>query len=171
MSGGVSWVSRPSGKVWTVSRLITLVAWRLVKKNYGLVICNSPQRVYSLRGIQRRCAWAVGRLGVAAFWRASRRRRSTGSRDSLVVSGVLVWIGRLLWTCSDFQFSVGDSLELLGIHFTPPKRTRHRQDSFVVTGVVVWISLSLQNVAVVCFWSARTNSCSFTKTSAIDATI
>jgi len=31
------------------------------------VICNnSPQRVYILRGVQRRCVWAVGRLGVAA---------------------------------------------------------------------------------------------------------
>ena len=51
-----------------------------------------------------------------------------------VVSGVPVWIGRLLWTCSDFKFSVGDSLELSGIQFTPPKRTRHRQDNFVVSG-------------------------------------
>ena len=49
-----------------------------------------------------------------------------------VVSSVQVWIGRLLWTCSDFKFSVGDSLELSGIQFTPPKWTRHRQDSFVV---------------------------------------
>ena len=32
---------------------------------------------------------------------------------------------------SDFKFSVGDSLELSGIQFTLPKRTRHRQDSFV----------------------------------------
>jgi len=35
------WQSLPS----TVSRQITLVAWRLVKK-FTLVICNSPQRVY-----------------------------------------------------------------------------------------------------------------------------
>ena len=51
-----------------------------------------------------------------------------------------VWTGRLLWTCSDFKFSVGDSPVLSGIQFTPPKRTRHRQDSFVVSGVAVWIS-------------------------------
>ena len=31
------------------------------------------------------------------------------------------------------NFSVGDSLELSGIQFTPAKRTRHRQDSFVVS--------------------------------------
>ena len=31
------------------------------------------------------------------------------------------------------NFSVGDSLELSGIQFTPSKRTRHRQDSFVVS--------------------------------------
>ena len=46
---------------------------------------------------------------------------------------------QLLLTCSDFKFSVGDSLELSGITFTPPKRTRHRQDSFVVSGVAVCI--------------------------------
>jgi len=61
-----------------------------------------------------------------------------------VLSGVPVWIGRLLWTCSDFKFSVGDSLELSGIQFTLPKRTRHRQDSFVVSGVAVWISFKRQ---------------------------
>ena len=33
--------------------------------------------------------------------------------------------------------SVGDSLELSGIQFTPPKRTRHRQDSLVVSDVAV----------------------------------
>jgi len=39
-------------------------------------------------------------------------------------------------------FSVGDSLELLGIQFTHTltKRTRHRQDSFVASGVAVQIS-------------------------------
>jgi len=64
-----------------------------------------------------------------------------------VVSGAPAWIGQLLWTCSDFKFSVGDSLELSGIQFTPPKRTRHRQDSFVVSGVAVWISFKLSHVS------------------------
>ena len=32
----------------------------------GLVICSIPQSVYILRGVQRRCVWAVGRLRVAA---------------------------------------------------------------------------------------------------------
>jgi len=45
------------------------------------------------------------------------------------------------WTIAldviDFNFFVGDSVELSGIQFTPPKRTRHRQDSFVVSGVAV----------------------------------
>ena len=64
------------------------VQWR----SLGLVICNSPQRVYFLPGVQRRCVWAVGRLGVAAWlWPAS-QRRSTGRRDDLVVSGVAVRI-------------------------------------------------------------------------------
>ena len=58
------------------------------------------------------------------------------------MSGVPVWIGWLLWTCSDFKFSVCDSLELSGIQFTLPKRTRHRQDSFVVSGVALWISFN-----------------------------
>ena len=38
---------------------------------------------------------------------------------------------------SDFKLSVGVSLELSGIQFTPPKRARHRRDSFVVSGVAV----------------------------------
>jgi len=41
------------------------------------------------------------------------------------------------WRCPGFVFSVGDSLELSGIQFALPKRTRHRQDSFVVSGVAV----------------------------------
>jgi len=32
---------------------------------------------------------------------------------------------------------IGDSLELSGIQFAPPKRTRHGQDSFVASGVAV----------------------------------
>jgi len=69
-----------------------------------------------------------------------RQTRQNGS--VCVVSGVPVWIGWLLWTCSDFKFSVCDSLELSGIQFTLPKRTRHRQDSFVASGVAVWISFN-----------------------------
>ena len=57
-----------------------------------------------------------------------------------VVSGVPVWIGRLLWTRADFNFFVGDSLQLSEIQLNPPKRKRHRQDSFVASGVAVWIS-------------------------------
>jgi len=57
-----------------------------------------------------------------------------------VVSGTAVWIGQLLWTCSDFKFSVSNSLELRGIQFTPPKWTQHRQDSLVMSRVAVWIS-------------------------------
>ena len=37
--------------------------------------------------------------------------------------------------CSDFKFSVGDSIELSGIQFTAPMR--HRQDSLVVCGMTV----------------------------------
>jgi len=40
-----------------------------------------------------------------------------------VMSGVSLWTGRLLWTCSDFKFSVGDSLELSGIQFTHADKT------------------------------------------------
>jgi len=56
-----------------------------------------------------------------------------------VVSGATMWIAQLLLTCSDFRFSGGDSLELSGIQFTPPRQTRHRQDSFVGSGLAVWI--------------------------------
>ena len=75
--------------------------------------CNRPQRVYILRGVQRRCVWAVGRLGVAAAWPAS-RRRSTGRRDGLVLSGVAVWI---------------DRRSALGGRTAPPDTHRHRPDT------------------------------------------
>jgi len=72
---------------------------------------------------------------LAQFTSPARQTRQDG--PVCVVSGVPVWIARLLWTCSDFKFSVGDSLELSGIRFIPPKQTRRRQDSFVVSGVAV----------------------------------
>ena len=58
-------------------------------------MCNSPQRVYILRGVQHCCVWAVGRLGVAACLPGLRRGggRQAGVSDSLVVSGVTVCIG------------------------------------------------------------------------------
>jgi len=79
-----------------------------------------------------------------------RQTRQNGS--VCVVSGVPVWIGWLLWTCSDFKFSVCDSLELSGIQFTLPKRTQHRQDSFVVSGVALWISFNwvVSSVPFIC---------------------
>ena len=43
-----------------------LVAWRLVEKFRFSQLCSSPQRVYIFGSVQRRCVWAVGRLGVAA---------------------------------------------------------------------------------------------------------
>ena len=39
-------------------------------------------------------------------------RQTRQNSPVCVVSGVPVWIGRLLWTRSHFKFSVGDSLEL-----------------------------------------------------------
>jgi len=42
------------------------------------------------RGVQRRCVWAVGRLSVAACLACVAAVRSTGRRDSLVLSGVEV---------------------------------------------------------------------------------
>ena len=62
---------------------------------------------------------------------------------------------KLIWErCSIFwltDFSVGDSLELSGIQFTPPKRTRHRQDSFVVSGVAMWISFKIHQLWIVTY--------------------
>jgi len=46
-----------------------------------------------------------------------------------------VWRGGVNWTIA--INTVGDSVQLSGIQFTPPKRTRHRQDRFVVSGVAV----------------------------------
>ena len=77
------------------------------------------------------------------FWKPLNHHISAYNRHDeiivCVVSGVVVWIGQLLLTCSDFKFSVNDSLELSGIQFTPPKRTRQRQESFVVSDMAVWI--------------------------------
>ena len=74
------------------------------------------------------------------WWPLNAQFTPPARHDKTVLSVSCLWIGRLLWTCSNFNFSVGDSLELSGIQVTPPKRTRHRQDSFVVCGVAVWIS-------------------------------
>jgi len=87
------------------------------------------------------------------------------------VSGVPVCIGRLLLTCSDFKFSVGDGFELSEIQFTPPKRTRHGQDSF---DAAVWISFKVKLRIIECHcqlryftldgWNALTiNFCTCTK--------
>jgi len=54
----------------------------------------------------------------------------------------------LLLKRSDFNCSVGDSLELSRIQFTPPRQTRRGQDCFVWPGGVnsVSVLLSLQRV-------------------------
>jgi len=65
VSCGANSVSRPFGKSERLadrSPSSRGVQWR----SLGLVIRSSPQRVYILRGLQRRRVWAVGRLGVAA---------------------------------------------------------------------------------------------------------
>ena len=71
----------------------------------------------------------VGRTRADSVHTARQTRQNSPVR---VVSGVS-WceFERLLWTCSDFELSVGDGSELSGIHLTPPKRTRRRQESFV----------------------------------------
>ena len=69
----------------------------------------------------------------------SHRPPDTTNSPIYVVSGVAVWIEQLLLTCSDFQFSVGDSLELPGIQFKQSKQTRHGQNSFVGSGAAMWI--------------------------------
>jgi len=184
--------SRPSGKVWTVSRWIILVVWHLVKKFrfshmqqstacLHFAWCTTSLRVGGrvarhswLPGLCRgggrqagatvlsclvwRCELTAGQVhsasechlavactlntectclavGPTQFTPPHQTRQNS---PVCVVSGVAVWIGQLLLTCSDFKFSVGgDSLELSGIQFTPPKQTSHRQDSFIVSGVAV----------------------------------
>jgi len=116
------------------------------------------------------CELGLETVGSTQFTPPHQRRQDGSVR---VVSGVPMWIGRLLWTCSDFKFSVGDSLELSGIHFTPPKRTRHRQDSLVVSSVVMWISFWIYGLtsarisrigrricSVVEWWNCGANRCS-----------
>ena len=53
-----------------------------------------------------------------------------------------VWRGGVNWTIAINVFrlkkiTVGDSLELPRIQFTPPKRMQHIQDIFVMSGVAV----------------------------------
>ena len=55
-----------------------------------------------------------------------KRRWGKGKGTKGMSVSCLVNIGRLLRTCSDFKFSVDDSLELSGIQYTPPRQTRHR---------------------------------------------
>ena len=51
--------------------------------------------------------------------------------DKTVLSvSCLAWTGQLLWTCSDLKLSLGDSLELSGIQFTPQKRTQTQARQF-----------------------------------------
>jgi len=71
-----------------------------------------------------------------------RHTRHDKNCRACVVSGVALWIGQLLLTCSDLKFSVGDSHESSRTQFTPPRQTRHRQDSFVGSGLVAWIGFN-----------------------------
>jgi len=56
---------------------------RVAFRSIGLVICNSPQRVYNLRRGQRRCLWAV----AEAVDRQARQ-------SCLVLSGLAMWVDR-----------------------------------------------------------------------------
>jgi len=62
-----------------------------------------------------------------------------------------VWCAGVNWTIvlNVFRLQIfcrRHSLELSGIQFTPPERTRHRQDSFVVSDVAVWISFKSKRI-------------------------
>ena len=54
-------------------------------------MCNSPQRVYILCGVQRRCVWAVERLGVAACLACVVTRGGGGRQAGATVLSCLVW--------------------------------------------------------------------------------
>jgi len=96
--------------------------------------------------------WAVGRLGVAAAWPAS-RRRSTGRRDGLVLSGVAVWIDRRSalggrTAPPDTHRHRPDTertcLAVEPTKFTPAHQTRQNSPVCVVSGVAMWTGQSLQ---------------------------
>jgi len=85
---------------------------------------TTPRRVASSDAVLRR------RL-QATF---TPSRQTTRNRPAV---RAVNWTTAIL-ACSDFKFSVGDSLELSGIQFRLPiKRTRQGQNSFVVSGVAV----------------------------------
>ena len=111
-------------------------------------LCRISRCKLSLETVWRSCLPAM----VAIDWQAQRHTRH--EKTVLSVSCRVVCIGQLLLTYLDFKFSVGDNLELSGIQFTPPKRTRHEQDSFVLSGEAVWISCNWKGVYPVQFSSA-----------------
>jgi len=87
------------------------------------------------------CIFSVP-VGPTQFTPPHQSTRHDKNCRACVVSGVAVWIGQLLLTCSDLRFSVVDSLESSRTQFTPPRQTRHRQDSFVGSGLAAWIGFN-----------------------------
>jgi len=81
--------------------------------------------------------WSINKISYIFACRPTHAQFTPPTRQDKTVLSASCLACRLLWTCSDYKFSVGDSFELSGIQFTPQKRTRHRQDSFVASGVAV----------------------------------
>ena len=93
-------------------------------------LCDRPTHS-DADATQNAPVWRLGRLNS--------HRRTRHDKTVLSVS-CLAWqceLHNCKLTCSDFGFSVGDSLELSGIQFTPSRQTRHRQDCFVGSGLAV----------------------------------
>jgi len=80
-------------------------------------MCNSPQRVYILSGVQRRCVCAVGRLGVAACVAAAVDRQAR--------QPCLVWCGGVNGTPDKCVLRRSASGGLTA----PPDTLRHRPDT------------------------------------------
>ena len=131
------------------------VWWR----SLGLVICSSQERVYILRGVQRHCVWAVGRLGVAACvacvtaavdWQARRSclvwcGGAIGRRTSAFCVGVRPAVALRRPTHSDAD-QTQDALSGCradSVHIAKPDTTEYNSSVCVLSGVAVWIIFSL----------------------------
>ena len=85
------------------------------------------------------CAHCAGSVCNAQFTPPARHDKTVLSVSCLLCRCELDDCSERVETSN---FLSGDSVELSGIQFTPPTRTRHGQDSFVVSGVAVRCELA-----------------------------
>ena len=114
------------------------------------------------RGVQRRCVWAVGGLGVAACLACVAAAAVAVDRQAPQSYGGVNWppdkcVLRLTLSVTGGRTAPPDTLRrrpdtertCLAVgptQFTPPNQTRQNSPVCVVSGMAVWIGQSLHNV-------------------------